>query len=326
MGNFSRQTKEELARRFPEKECCGRAELSGIIHTTGSLHFRASHALVLSVESENVSLVRKTFRLLKQLFQVQARAGIEETERLGRHRRYSLHLPGEDNIKRVLMASAVMTRNFELEGGIDPELVRKECCRAAFLRGAFLGRGSITDPQKKDYHLELVTENEDFAQGLLYLMNLCGFKAGLTRRKEFFVYLKGVETIGRFLTFIRAYTAYLQLEEVRVIKGIRAEVNRLVNCETANLEKTIRAAWRQVEILSALEKKKGFNLLPEKLREIAVLRLENPEASLRELGKMTDPPVSKSTVNYRMRKVLKIAKNFPTGEEIFSPKGNRNNG
>lgn len=320
MSNFSQRTKNELARRFPEKECCGRAELSGIIHTTGSLHFQAFRVWVLSVESENASLIRKTFRLLKHYFQVQARPGVEQTERLGRHRLYSLHLPGEDDVKRVLMGSAIMTRNFELKGGIDPALVREECCRAAFLRGAFLGRGSITDPQKKDYHLELVTENEDFAQGLLYLMNLCGFKAGLSRKKEFFVYLKGVEAIGRFLTFIQAYTAYLKLEEARVIKGMRAEVNRLVNCETANIEKTIRAARRQVEILSVLEKNKGLKHLPPKLKEIALLRLENPEASLGELGKMTNPPVSKSTVNYRMRKVLKIAKNFPPWEENFSSK------
>src|SRR5690554_2210078 len=227
------------------------------------------------------------------------------------------------------MSCGIMTREFELEGGINSSLVRTDCCRAASLRGVFLGRGSITDPQKKDYHLELVTENEDFAHGLVYLMDLCGLKAGLSlnrRKNSFVIYLKEAETIGRFLSFVRAYTAYLHLEETRVIKGMREEVNRLVNCETANLEKTVRAAWQQVEILSAFAGRVGLNRLPEKLREAAFLRLENPEASLRELGKMAVPPVSKSTMNYRMRKVLKIAKNFAGGEAIFSSKGNRNNG
>lgn len=328
-GSFSRRTKEELARRFPDKECCARAELAAIIHTTGSLHFQAFRTQVLSVESENIFLLRKAFRLLKKFFQVRTEAYIRETERLGRRRRYSLYLRGEEQVKRILMSCGIMTREFELEGGINSSLVRTDCCRAAFLRGVFLGRGSITDPQKKDYHLELVTENEDFAHGLVYLMDLCGLKAGLSlnrRKNSFVIYLKEAETIGRFLSFVRAYTAYLHLEETRVIKGMREEVNRLVNCETANLEKTVRAAGQQVEILSAFAGRVGLNRLPEKLREAAFLRLENPEASLRELGKMAVPPVSKSTMNYRMRKVLKIAKNFAGGEEIFSSKGNRNNG
>ncbi|NLY89844.1 MAG: DNA-binding protein WhiA [Firmicutes bacterium] len=327
--SFSRRTKEELARRFPARECCARAELAAIIHATGSLHFQGSHRLVLSVESENIFLLRKAFRLLKDFFQVRTEAYIKETECLGRRRRYSLYLRGKERVKKVLVACGIMTRRFELEGGINPSLVRNDCCRAAFLRGVFLGRGSITDPQKKDYHLELVTENEDFAYGLVYLMDLCGFKAGLNvnRRKDsFVVYLKDADAIGRFLSFVRAYTAYLRLEETRVIKGMRERVNRLVNCETANLEKTLRAAWKQVEIISDFTGKEGLDALPEKLREAALLRLENPEASLRELGKMAVPPVSKSTMNYRMRRVLKIAKNFTGEKEIFSSEGNRNNG
>lgn len=327
--SFSRRTKEELARRFPDKECCARAELAAIVHTAGSLHFQAAHRLVLTVESENVFLLRKVFRLLKDFFQVRSEAYIKETERLGGRRRYSLYLRGEEQVKKVLMACGIMTRRFELVGGINPSLVQNDCCRAAFLRGAFLGRGSITDPQKSDYHLELVTENEEFAHGLVYLMDLCGFKAGLSvnRRKDFFVvYLKDADGIGGFLSFVRAYSAYLHMEEMRIIKGMREEVNRQVNCETANLEKTLRAAREQVAIISAFAGKAGLNSLPEKLREAALLRLENPEASLSELGKMAAPPVSKSTMNYRMRRVLKIAKNFTGEKEIFPSKGNRNNG
>jgi DNA-binding protein WhiA len=326
--SFSRRVKEELARRFPEKECCARAELAAIIHTTGSLHFQASRRQMLTVESEYVFLLRKVFRLLKD-FQVRTEAYIKETERLGGRRRYSLYLRGEEQVKKVLVACGIMTRRFELEGGINPSLVRNSCCRTAFLRGVFLGRGSITDPQKKDYHLEIITENEEFAHGLVYLMDLCGFKAGLSvnRRKDFLVvYLKDAEAIGRFLSFVQAYTAYLHWEEMRIIKGMREEVNRQVNCETANLEKTLRAAREQVEILSAFAGKAGLNSLPEKLREAAFLRLENPDASLRELGRMAVPPVSKSTMNYRMRRVLKIAKNFTGEKEIFPSKGNRNNG
>lgn len=317
--SFSHKTKEELARRLPEKSCCGKAELAAIIHSLGSIHLRAGDRLILSIAGENASTIRKVLRLLKTYFDVNSRIIIEETQRLGHHRRYNLQLSGEEMVKRILIELGIMTRGCELEGGISPEIVRPGCCRSAFLRGAFLARGSITDPLKNDYHLEIVSENEDFAQGLTYLMNLCGFKSGFSRRKYFHIYLKEADAIGKFLTFIGAHTAFLHLEEVRVIKGMRAEVNRLVNCETANLEKTVRAALEQVEVLSRMENLVGFNSLPEKLREIAWLRLEHPEASLKELGELSHPKLSKSAINHRMRKLLKLAKNSLAGQENISP-------
>ena len=316
--SFSRRTKEELARRLPDKECCARAELTAIIHTAGSLHFQASHRLVLTVESENVFLLRKVFRLLKDFFQVRTEAYIKETERLGRRRRYSLYLRGEEQVKKVLMTCGIMTRRFELVGGINPSLVGTAAGQLSYV--AFLGRAPSLI-RRKAITTWSWSQRTEFAHGLVYLMDLCGFKAGLSvnRRKDFFVvYLKDADAIGSFLSFIRAYTAYLHLEEMRIIKGMREEVNRQVNCETANLEKTLRAAWKQVEILSALAGKAGWlDNLPEKLRETALLRLENPEASLRELGRMAVPPVSKSTMNYRMRRVLKIAKISPARRKYF---------
>lgn len=307
MESFSKRTKEELIRRVPEKECCVKAELAAIIHSIGSIHL-SGKTMSLVVTGESASLIKKTLLLLKTSYKVNSRIVAEETERLGRRRRYNLQLFGEELVKKILQELAMMEWGYGLAGGIDPDLVRLQCCRGSFLRGAFLSRGSITDPLRSDYHLEIVTENEEYAQGLVYLMNLCGFKAGLHKRKEYFVYVKDIDMIGKFLTFVGAHSAFLQLEEVRVIKGMRANVNRLVNCETANLEKTVRAALEQVEIISELEHRVGLDFLPDNLKEIAWLRLENPEASLKELGELTQKKLSKSAINYRMRKLLKLAK------------------
>jgi|SRR5690554_1366558 len=308
MESFSKKTKEELNRRIPDKECCIKAELAAIIHSIGSIHL-SEQKISLTVSSENASLIKKALLLFKSTFEFNPQIIAEETERLGHRRRYNLQLFGENLVKKILRELAVMKWGLDLEGGIDSGLVRSECCRSSFLRGVFLSRGSITDPLKNDYHLELVTESEDFAQGLVYLMSLCGFKAGINRRKDYFIYMKDADTIGKFLTFIGAHSAFLQLEEVRVIKGMRGDVNRLVNCETANLEKTVRAALEQVEIISELQRRYGLEFLPPNLREIAWLRLENPEASLKELGELSQKKLSKSAINYRMRKLLKLAKN-----------------
>ncbi|HHU51943.1 MAG TPA: DNA-binding protein WhiA [Firmicutes bacterium] len=307
MESFSQRTKEELIRRIPDKKCCVKAELSAIIHSIGSIYL-SGNTMSLLVTGESASLIKKTLMLLKTTYEVSPRIIAEETERLGHRRRYNLQLFGAELVKKILRELAVMEWGYGLQGGIDSGLVQFECCRRAFLRGAFISRGSITDPLKSDYHLEIVTENEEYAQGLVYLMNLCGFKAGLHKRRDYFIYLKDIDVIGRFLTFIGAHTAFLQLEEVRVVKGMRANVNRLVNCETANLEKTVRAALEQVEIISELEHRMGLDFLPDNLKEIAWLRLENPEASLRELGELTQRKLSKSAINYRMRKLLKLAK------------------
>ncbi len=309
MDSFSQRTKEELVRRYPKKRCCIKAELAAIIRASGSLHLRANRSFVVSVRSENAFLIRKTHLLLKNYFQIQSKTIMEQTERLGR-RWYKLHLIGAKNVKRVLTELDIISPGLNFESGVSSTLVRTDCCRAAFLRGAFLARGSVTDPQKSNYHLEIVTENEEFALGLNYLMNLCGFKAGLSERKEYIIYLKEADAIGKFLTFIGAHSAFLAMEEVRIIKGMRNKVNRLVNCETANLEKSVRAALEQVKIITALKEKYGLNKLPDQLKDLAYLRLENPEVSLRELGELAIPPLSKSAVNHRMRKLLKIAETF----------------
>lgn len=304
MKGFSKQTRDELARVIPKSSCCRRAELAGLFHAAGSLRLMGGQGIALMATFENAAVARKALRLMQDEFHVSPRIVAEQTERLGRHRRYTLNLEGKSVAEHVLVQLGLMTRDYALEGGVSSIIARAECCRAAFLRGAFLARGSIADPQKNSYHLEIITENEDFAEALCYLMNLCTFKAKVGQRKTFVVYLKDINGIARFLTFISAHNALLQLEEIRVVKEMREDVNRQVNCDTANLQKTVSAAMHQIERISEIIQVKGLESLPESLREMAQLRLDHPEASLKELGEFAVPKMSKSAVNHRLRRLM----------------------
>lgn len=304
MKGFSKQTKDELARVAPKSTCCRRAELAGLFHAAGSLRLMSGQGIALMATFENAAVARKVLRLIQDEFHAVPRIIAEQTERLGRHRRYTLIIEEKSVAERVLVQLGLMTKDYTLEGGISSTIARAECCRAAFLRGAFLARGSIADPQKNSYHLEIVTENEDFAEALCYLMSLCGFKAKVGRRKTFLIYLKDINGIASFLTFISAHNALLHLEEIRVMKEMREDVNRQVNCDTANLQKTVSAAMNQLDQIAEIIRVKGLQSLPESLREAALLRLDHPEASLKELGELAEPKMSKSAVNHRLRRLM----------------------
>lgn len=189
----------------------------------------------------------------------------------------------------------------------DHMLVERSCCKQAFMRGAFLACGSLTDPNK-GYHLELVCENEPSADLLMYIMK--EFKLSpkrVTRKKYDVVYLKDGSAIVDFLNIIGAHNALMDMENIRILKDVRNSVNRRVNCETANINKTVSAAVRQIEDIKYIEREKGLKILPDNLRKVAEIRIEEPDISLREIGEMLNPPVGKSGVNHRLRKISEIA-------------------
>ncbi|MCM1287168.1 MAG: DNA-binding protein WhiA [Clostridium sp.] len=190
---------------------------------------------------------------------------------------------------------------------VDHMLVERSCCKQAFMRGAFLACGSLTDPNK-GYHLELVCENEHSAELIMYIMGEFQlFPKRVTRKKYEVVYLKDGGAIVDFLNIIGAHNALMDMENVRILKDMRNSVNRRVNCETANINKTVSAAVKQIEDIRYIEEKKGLKYLPEGLRKVAELRVDEPEMSLREIGEMLNPPVGKSGVNHRLRKISEIA-------------------
>ena len=188
------------------------------------------------------------------------------------------------------------------------QLLSRTCCKRAFLRGAFLASGSISDPQKS-YHFEIVCQEQQQAQLLQELYHAFELDAKIVQRKKYYiVYLKEGAQIVDALNVMGAYVALMNLENVRIFKEMRGSVNRIVNCETANINKVVGAACRQVEDIRYIQSKVGLDELPPALREMAQIRLEYPDSSLKELGELCDPPVGKSGVNHRLRKLGEIAR------------------
>jgi DNA-binding protein WhiA len=189
----------------------------------------------------------------------------------------------------------------------EEKLYEKNCCKRAFLRGIFLRDGTMTDPNEI-YNLEMVFRHSWLANEVMRLLVQFEIPGKMTERKgRYVVYLRDGDDISDFLKVLGASQSLLQLEDIRVVKEVRNRVNRRVNCETANIHKTAATSARQIEDIRTIEAREGLKSLPLPLQEIAVLRLENPEATLSELGDLLDPPVGKSGVNHRLRRLHEIA-------------------
>ncbi|SER42298.1 DNA-binding protein WhiA [Lachnobacterium bovis] len=217
---------------------------------------------------------------------------------------------GKDNCKLFLKTLGYKLTNDPIAVGLsafDEKMLEQTEMRKAYLRGTFLAIGSISDPHKS-YHLEMVCNNKNKANRIQKIMITFGLDAKIVLRKNHYVvYIKEGSQISDFLSAIGAYQALLELENVRILKDMRNTVNRKVNCETANIGKTVNAAIRQIEDIELIKEKNELINLPDQLKEIAILRLENPDSSLKDLGTLLDPPVGKSGVNHRLRKISLIA-------------------
>lgn len=305
-SSFSTQTRNEVARMTGEKDCCRRAELAGILRAAGSLHLGAGRSLSVQIETDNAAVARRCLRLVRSLG-VDAQV-LLHTRRLGRRQRYQVRLKDGEELQRLLREVEVFDHLGRLRTGMPRRLLGRTCCRRAYLRGAFMAGGSVSHPERQ-HHLELGTHTAEDAATLEWLMDSFGIQARRTERRDRpLVYLKDAEAIVQFLRVIGASQSLLAYENVRILREMRSSVNRLVNAETANLNKTIHAAMEQVEDILFLERTQGLEPLPPALRELARLRLEYPDLSLRELGEQMNPPLSKSAVNHRMRRLQSLAR------------------
>ena len=310
MSSFSADVKSELAREFGDF-CCQLAEIISLIRMNGSIVIGGNKALGISFTSENAAVTRKVLTMLKRNFNITAAVMVSRGRRLKKSNTYSIKVAPSPLVNELL--AALGFANATVTFAKDKGLLRKACCRRAYLRGAFLGGGSVNKPEG-DYHLELVTGNEDFAKSLVRVMKTFKLTAKLTERKEdTIIYLKGGDAITIFLQVIGAHNALLAFENVRVVKDMRNQVNRLVNCETANLQKTVNAAVRQVDYIKLLSEALGLENLPQSLREAAEIRLKFPEATLQELVDITGGVVTKSGMNHRLRKLVEIAQQVENG-------------
>jgi len=307
--SFSTDTKEELARIIPEKNCCIIAELSALVRMSGTLEFNGRNELRIQLSTENPSTARKIFKLFKQAYGFSAEIQIRQTPRFNKGKQYVLLIHDAKESLRLLKETGVLEKNWEghrLTEKLPKSILKNRCCKRAYLRGAFLGGGSISSPEK-NYHLEFISSNEQHIETIHNTLKYFDLSGKVIERKGHFVlYLKEGEQVVDILNIMGAHHALLALENIRILKQMRNNINRIVNCETANLSKTVKASMRQVEIIDYIDKRIGIQQLPEGLREIAIARLKYPEASLKELGELLNPQIGKSGINHRFRKLEQI--------------------
>ena len=298
--SFSSDVKKELAGQINAGRHCRLAELAAIISYAGKIRMKKG-SIALSIETDNPLLKEKYEKLLALLFKIK----LSENELM------------DADVLKVLESVKMWDERrgcFCNMEEVDGMLIMQTCCRRAFIRGAFLASGSMSDPNKA-YHFEVVCHGMQQAEQLQNTMN--GFEVDakiVVRKKNHVVYVKEGAHIVDLLNVMEAHVALMNLENVRIMKEMRNSVNRQVNCETANISKTVNAAVRQIEDIEYIRAKKGLESLPDNLKEIALLRLEYPDVSLKELGTYLAPPVGKSGVNHRLRRITEIAAEMGAGQ------------
>lgn len=292
-------------------------ELAAIVRLAGSIQIAGYRKLNLKITTELNSVARKVFKLLKQNFGINTTISVNKNQMLKRNNSYVLIVTSEMGSENLLRELGILEPGdgFYTVNKVPENLLQNEECIRSFIRGAFIGGGSISDPGK-NYHMEFVTNNEDFAKSLKDLINKLGFNCKVVSRKNnFVVYLKESEQISDLLSIIGAHNALLSLQNTKIVKAMRNNVNRIVNCETANLSKTVNASVRQIENIKLIQDTIGISSLPENLQEIARIRLECEDMTLKELGEMLEHPIGKSGVNHRLRKIEEIANDLRSKQE-----------
>ncbi len=308
--SFSSNVKDELSRQFSQTRHCQIAEAAAIISLCGRVQISERNQYRVKIHTENVAVARKYFTLLKKTFNINTDIAIRQGVGTHKSRTYTVAVRRHEDALRVLQAAKLIDRYGEVEENLSLAqnvVIQQPCCKRAFIRGAFLASGSISDPEKF-YHFEIVCATEAKAFQLQGLMISFGLDAKIVLRKKYFVvYIKEGSQIVDILNVMEAPAALMELENIRIVKEMRGSVNRQVNCETANINKTVSAAVKQMEDILYIRDKIGFDGLQDNLREIAEMRLLKPEATLKELGEALDPPVGKSGVNHRLRKLGDLA-------------------
>jgi DNA-binding protein WhiA len=314
--SFSKDVKEELYLQMNDARHCRIAELAAILTYGGQLIHKYSH-MYLKLQTENPLVARKYFTLVRKTFNINIDILIKTNQSMNNNKTYILIIKNQDIVTNILKATKQVSYD-TIDGRIEfpgQIVLQNTCCKRAFIRGAFLMCGSMSNP-KKAYHLEFVTDNQSKAEKLQEVICTFSIDAKIILRKKYYVvYVKEGSGIVDLLNVMEAHVSLMDLENVRILKEMRNQVNRQVNCEAANINKTVEAASKQIEDIIYIRDYVGFSNLNEGLRDVARLRLEHPEASLKELGAMLLPPIGKSGVNHRLRKLSTIAEYFREHKE-----------
>lgn len=302
--SFAADVKKELTELEVHREHA-KAELAALIRMNGSLSLM-NQQVILNVQTENAAIARRIYSLLKDHYYVRSELLVRKKMKLKKNNVYIVRL--KQDTKNILADLDIMD-GMMFNTHVSDEIMGNAQKMRSYLRGAFMASGSVNNPETSRYHLEIFSIYEEHNEDICKMLNYYDLNARtLERRNGYISYLKGAEHIADFLTLIGATNSMLKFEDVRIVRDMRNSVNRLVNCETANLNKTIDAASKQIENIQFIEATVGLDSLPDKLQEIAELRLENPEVSLKELGEMIPSgAISKSGINHRIRKINEFA-------------------
>ncbi|MDF2537013.1 MAG: hypothetical protein K0S76_34 [Herbinix sp.] len=324
--SFSKDVKEELSLQTSNARHCGLAELAAILSYSGHIIGSKSNYF-LKLQTENLVVARKYFTLIRKTFNINIDMSIKTNFQLNKNRIYTLIIKDPETVFKIMQATKLpfertfdRTKSYYMKKTADQEsmvshaiktadslIVQNACCKRAFIRGAFLSSGSMSNP-KKSYHLEIVADEMEKAEQLKNIIQSFSIDAKVVmRKKSYVVYIKEGSQIVDLLNVMEAHVALMNLENVRILKEMRNSINRQVNCEAANISKTVNASTKQIEDIIYIRDSVGFGDLAEGLEEVAKLRIQHPEASLKELGAMLLPAIGKSGVNHRLRKLSMIA-------------------
>lgn len=315
--SFASEIKKELT-TIESNATEKKAELAALIRMNGVVSV-SRQRYSLDVQTENAAIARRIYTLIKSNYDVPIEVLVRKKMKLKKNNIYIVRM--KEGVRKVLQDLEIMQPPYDIIRAISPEIFNHDAKKRAYLRGAFLAGGSVNNPETSSYHLEIYNYHEEHNNSLSELLNSFDLKSKtLERRHGYIVYIKEAEKITEFLSIIGAHNALFKFEDVRIVRDMRNSVNRLVNCETANLNKTIGAAFRQIENIKLIEQTVGLDQLPEKLQEIAVLRREHEDVSLKELGELVGSgKISKSGVNHRLKKIDEFAEKIRQGE-IFVKK------
>lgn len=308
--SFSIKVKNELANHISDATHCRIAELAALISMCGSVMIDENNNYKIRIKTETQPTAEKIKKLLWKTFKVDVDISTRENAYSKVGRTYTLLVGDHQQALKILQATKLINENNEIGENFSITnniVIMKDCCKRAFIRGAFMAAGSISDPNKS-YHFEIKCNSEKKAKQLIELLENYNIDGKMVARKGgYVVYIKEGESIVDVLNVMEAHVSLMEMENVRILKGMSNYYNRQVNCETANIKKTVATSVRQIDDIDFIIQNKGIDYLPEKLQDIAWVRKENPDASLQELGEMLDPPLGKSGVNHRLRKICQIA-------------------
>jgi len=307
---FSSRIKDELTRTEIIDAFSAKAEVAAFVRTLGYITIKGLNKVEFEFLTENAAVARRIFKVLKTAYDINAEVSVTKSNRLKKQNNYIIRI--DEKLTRQFLKDTGMVRNndfniINFNYDVPEGLIGSDLSKRAYIKGSFMGSGSISNPEKS-YHAEFVSSREAQSKTLQMLLKKYGINSkNIYRKNNYVTYIKESEQISDLLALMGANNAVLDFENIRAVKETRNQINRVINCETANLDKIVDTSMRQINNIKILKKHKVIDQLPDNLRELAYLRLKHSNASLKELGQMLDPPLGKSGVNHRLRKIEEIA-------------------